>query len=210
MLTTGIAPDTLDCLKLLSSQTFVDQYYLAGGTAVALHYGHRRSYDLDFFSVNPIEPQPLLNHLTSLGKLEVKQNDAGTFNGQLNQTKLSFFAYLHPLLEPVLDFEGIRIASIPDLAAMKLEAISSRGTKRDFIDAYFIAQDKTLFSMFDWFNRRYQDQNVSQTHVLKSLTYFIDAESDPMPDMVKTLDWSSVKSFFQTEVKRLAHDWGIV
>lgn len=92
--------------------------------------GHRLSFDLDWFSDKPVEPRIIVAKLKDLGKLEVFQNDEGTFNGSFNEVKLSFFIYPYPLLFPLHDYEGVKVADIKDIACMKLDAISRRGQKR--------------------------------------------------------------------------------
>jgi len=199
---TGISPQTLKTLKLIADLDFVKGYYLAGGTACALHLGHRLSYDLDFFSTDSSLPEEIRNFLLKRGHLEIYQNEVDTFNGSLNGTKLSFFKYPYPLLQPLTNFEGIKVASLPDLACMKLEAIASRGVKRDFIDLYFILKWVELKQAAVWFEKKYSQQNISFSHVLKSLVYFDDAESDPLPKMLKVVKWEEIKLFFRQEVKK--------
>jgi len=192
-------------LARVARTSLAEKFYLAGGTAVALHLGHRRSYDLDFFIPERDFPPALpRQELAPLGSLVVLHESAGTFVGTLNGGQISFFIYPYPLLEPLLEVEGIRVAALPDLAAMKLEAVSSRGTKRDFVDLYFICQSAIpLQEVFRLFERKYAGVRYSTVHLLKSLQYFEDAESDPMPEMLIPCRWSQVKRFFQGEVRRL-------
>lgn len=100
-------------------------------------------------------------------------------------------------------------ASTRDLTCMKMESISSRGVKRDFIDLYFLHHNNPLDMAFQWFEEKYGGHNISKTHVLKSLIYFTDAEADPMPRMLKPIEWDQVKSYFNQVVPELAHAWGI-
>jgi hypothetical protein len=83
------------------------------------------SYDLDFFLVKPIDPLSLINQLSDLGNIEVFQNEPGTFNGKLDETKISFFKYPYPLIGKTVEYEQVRVSSIQDLAGMKMEAIAS-------------------------------------------------------------------------------------
>jgi len=194
-------------LALVTRTSLAEKFYLAGGTAVALHLGHRRSYALDFFIPERDFPPALLRQeLAPLGSL-VLHESAGTFVGTLNGGQISFFTYPYPLLEPLLEVEGIRVVALPDLAAMKLEAISSRGTKRDFVDLYFICQSAIpLQEVFRLFERKYAGVRYSTVHLLKSLQYFEDAESDPMPETLVPCRWNQVKRFFREEVRRLMRE----
>ncbi len=192
-------------LALVAQTSLAGKFYLAGGTAVALHLGHRRSYDLDFFIPQRDFPPALpRQELASLGSLVVLHEGAGTFVGTLNGGQISFFIYPYPLLEPFTEVEGVQVAALSDLAAMKLEAISSRGTKRDFIDLYQICQSAIpLREVIRLFERKYAGVQYSMVHILKSLQYFEDAEPDPMPEMLVPCRWSQVKRFFRDEVRRL-------
>lgn len=209
MYSAGISPNTLAVLKKLATTSLKKHYYLAGGTACALHFGHRLSYDLDFFSQNPLNPQEIAAQLYPLGKLIIDQNDDDTMLGFLDEVKISFFIYPYPLLEVPEPYESVQIASKKDLACMKLEVVSSRGSKRDFIDLYQIAQEYPLSKQFEWFTKKYQGTNISTTHVLKSLTYFVDAEAEPMPIMNFEVDWETVKRFFQKEAVKITKSWGL-
>lgn len=196
-------------MAILSRLDFVSRYFLAGGTACALYLGHRLSFDLDWFSEHPVEPRIIVSKLKNLGKLEVLQNDEGTFNGSFNDVKLSFFIYPYPLLFPLKDYQGIKIADIKDIACMKLDAISRRGTKRDFIDLYFICKDYGLTYLLELYKKKFAKFNVPTWHVVKSLDYFNDAEENDLPEMLQPVNWQQVKHFFTGETNRLAKKWGI-
>lgn len=205
----GVSSQTKRNLAVLSRLDFVRRYFLAGGTACALHLGHRLSFDLDWFSAQPVEPRIIVAKLKDLGKLEVLQNDEGTFNGSFNGVKLSFFIYPYPLLFPFHDYEGIKLADIKDIACMKLDAISRRGTKRDFIDLYFICKDYSLDYLLELYEEKFAKFNVPVWHVVKSLGYFADAEKNDLPEMLQPVNWNHIKHFFEQEAFRLAKKWGI-
>ncbi len=209
MFSQGISKQTQRNLAILSQLDFVGRYFLAGGTAAALHLGHRLSFDLDWFSDKPVEPRIIVAKLKDLGKLEVFQNDEGTFNGSFNEVKLSFFIYPYPLLFPLHDYEGVKVADIKDIACMKLDAISRRGTKRDFIDLYFICKDYDLSYLLELYERKFAKYNVPVWHAVKSLEYFVDAEENDLPEMLKPVNWIHVKHFFTGQAKLLAKQWGI-
>ena len=198
-------------LESLGKLSWQKQFYLAGGTAAALQLGHRRSFDLDFFSLEDFDHNKIRQDLAGLGKLSVEQTSPNTFLGSLNGLKISFFRYPYPLINPTKEFIGVKIADLKDIAAMKLDAISTRGKKRDFIDLYFIAEETApLEDLFKVLEKKFANLNISKFHLLKSLDYFTDADTDPMPEMIKRVEWDEVKKFFEIEVKRLAHQFGMV
>lgn len=204
MFTRGVSKATQSNLVTLTKINFVKKYYLAGGTALSLHIGHRFSNDLDFFSLTPEEPLIIRNQLIDKGKLDIKQNEEGTFNGALNGVKLSFFVYPYPLLFPLHDFNTIQIADILDIACMKIDAISSRGKKRDFIDLYFICKNiKPLGELLLLFARKYVKTKYNNVHILKSLVYFQDAEKEGEPQMIQKINWLDIKKYFITQTRNI-------
>ena len=145
------------CLRRLAPVATGLDFYLGGGTAVALHLGHRRS----------VEFRPAL---------------------------------LEPLVEwPAL---GCRLASCPDLAAMKLLAVAQRGTKKDFIDVHALAEQLSLRRMLDCYQQRFGVSDTSR--LLASLCFFDDAEAEPMPTMLVPLEWETVKRNLQAMVRQFA------
>lgn len=204
MLTRGLSQQTQKNLESLGKVPFVSKYYLAGGTALSLHFGHRFSHDLDFFSLTPEKSFLISAQLKNKGTLEIFQNDEGTFNGQLNSIKLSFFIYPYKLLFSPSEFKGVKIAHPLDIACMKIDAISSRGTKRDFIDLYTICKTtKPLKQLLVFFDKKYQGVKYNKLHILKSLVYFEDAKSDAMPKMITSISWDAVEKFYLQETKKL-------
>lgn len=209
MFTAGISPATKDVLASLVKIPFVERYYLAGGTACALYYGHRLSYDLDFFSTEPELPEKITKQLEGLGKLRIDQQTEGTWLGELNQVKLSFFQHLYKEVSEESEWLGVRIASKLDIGVMKLEAIAGRGIKRDFIDMWYLSRELGLGNIFEAARRKYAPADISDMHFLRSLIYFDDAEVSTPPHMLHDLDWEKVKGYFKSEVKRLSTVWGI-
>ncbi len=189
-------------LRDLHSVSVLKNFYLAGGTGLALHIGHRRSIDLDFFSKEPFDTERILGRIES-GGLQVLAKDLETLHLFLEETKVSFLGYRYPLLFPCDALFQVKVADPRDIACMKLSAIAGRGTKRDFIDLYAVSQHHELEQLLACFKVKYAQVKYSMVHVLKSLTYFEEADKEPMPDMLVTLSWERVKQFFMTEVPRL-------
>jgi hypothetical protein len=191
-------------LALLAEAGLVQPFYLAGGTAVALYLGHRVSVDLDFFGPNPFDSSQLAANLADLGQFSLDRLANDTLLGELQGVKISFFRYRYPLIGEPTTALGARIASLQDLAAMKLDAISRRGTRRDFVDLYFIARSGLpMADALQYYRQKFAGLNVNVIHVIKSLVYFADAEKDPMPVMLVKWSWDEVKRFFQREAKAL-------
>lgn len=184
-------------------------FYLAGGTGLALMLGHRRSHDFDFFSKKLFDESMLIQELhRSLRSFSVESKAPHTLHIDVDGVKVTFLGYNYPLLFPTLEYNDKRktlfkVADLRDIACMKIDAIASRGSRRDFIDLYAVSQIHPLPDLLEFFDRKYSGVSFNRVHVLKSLTYFSDAESDPMPEMMTNLSWEEVKNFFLSEVPRL-------
>ena len=181
----------------------VEDFYLAGGTGLALHLGHRRSRDLDLFSYDTFDPESFVHKLQGFPEFGVMSKGEGTLHCTLRGVKISLLAYPYPLLFPAGQLGRLRIAQVRDIACMKIAAIAGRATKRDFVDLYLVSRDQELRLILDLFKRKFGQANYSLPHILKSLTYFEEAEIDPMPDMLMNVSWPEVKEFFRNEIPRL-------
>ena len=180
-------------------------FYLAGGTALALRFGHRRSEDFDWFVPALPRPDALLSDLQAQGLLlQDTQIEAGTVIGRIEGVNISFFEYRYPLLDsldPWPEYET-DITSSRDLGAMKLLAIAQRGSRKDFIDVYELLQNGVLLRrMLEDFREKFKADPVS---ALRGLTYFDDAETEPMPDMLKPLDWPGLRAALGQAVREVA------
>lgn len=189
--------DDLHRLQVTSS------FYLAGGTGLALHLGHRRSVDLDFFTDRTFDEDSLLQRIQSFAEFSLAAKEPGTLHAQVRGVKVSFLFYDYPMLFPMTTFVVQNVADPRDIACMKLSAMASRGTKRDFVDLYTVSRQYGLAQILQWFAKKFAQARFSQVHVLKSLTYYEDADKDPMPDMLHPLSWEEVKQFFRYEAPRL-------
>jgi len=126
---------TKNILALLGDSGILKDAYLAGGTAAALQLGHRISFDLDFFTTKEFVPKSFSIELSKLGSFDEEQADKGTVLGRLEGINFSLFVYKYPLIFPTLKYLLLDVAGIPDIAAMKIDSIATRGAKRDFVDA---------------------------------------------------------------------------
>jgi len=197
-----------DVLELLSRIHEVRTFYLAGGTALALHLGHRRSRDFDFFRAAPFLPQDLLPRLRPAGDLSVLQEAAGTLTVALRGVPTSFFHYDYPLLHPLHESPwSLAVADPHDIAAMKLAALAGRGSRKDFVDLYvYSRQVAPLEEIFAAFREKYRGLSVDPYHLVRSLAFFDDAEVEAMPEVLVGVEWDHVKAFFRAEAARLFRD----
>ena len=200
--TTTVYPATLELLKSLMKLPTLEGYNLAGGTALALQIGHRISVDLDFFGNVDFEPIDILDSIRDISEVNIINQSRAILILNTGGIKTDFVRYRYPLLNPIVEIEGIRLLSTLDIGAMKLAAITNRGRKRDFFDLYFLLQTYTLRSLMDAYNAKYADG--SEFLVNKSLVYFEDAEEDDLPEVFDTtVTWSLVKETIAREVKQL-------
>ena len=170
-------------------------FYLAGGTSLALQLGHRISIDLDFFCADYFSTALLIEELKNIGKLKVEDQSERTLNGSLDGVKISFFNYQYKLVFPTIEYNGINLADERDIAAMKVLAISDRGTKKDFVDLYILLKKYSLEAILEVFNKKYKDCNYNIIHISKSLTYFWDADENPDPKMLIKYNWKEIKEY---------------
>ena len=200
----SIEQKTRAVLEKIANKKFVLPFYLAGGTALAIHLGHRLSIDLDFFTPEVFSVSLVRGELAGLGSFRVTgESDDGTLNGILNDVQVSFFLYPYKNVYPLIHFEGIFLADERDIAAMKIDAISTRGSKKDFVDLYFLLKKYSLREIINFFEIRYHNVAYNRLHILKSLSYFENAEDDPLPIMLQKVAWQEVKHMITDEAKKL-------
>lgn len=196
---------TQKAFRFLSEQKWLlgTGWYLAGGTALALQVGHRRSVDLDFFTTDKdFNTTELLAHFAGNPDWRTDSDEKNTVYGELLGAKISFIAY--PFFIPSEDlvlFGSVRILNPADIAVMKVIAISQRGRKRDFLDLYWLTHNgQSLESIVRKLKTQYPFIAHDYHHILKSLVYFEDAEDDPMPELYFSVTWKTIKEFFNKEV----------
>jgi len=198
-----ISSELADTAKRLTEIKTLSSFYLAGGTGLALHLGHRRSVDLDFFSPAPFNEDALIAAVQGPSKVSVLSKSKQTVYLQMSGTKVSFIEYDYPLLFPLDRFQGLAVADVRDITAMKISALASRGSRRDFVDLYVVAREYDLPLLLELFERKFAKANYSMVHVRKALTYFADADKEAMPDMLVPLSWNQVKEYFVREVTKI-------
>ncbi|HEY0513184.1 MAG TPA: nucleotidyl transferase AbiEii/AbiGii toxin family protein [Thermoanaerobaculia bacterium] len=193
-------------LRLLGPRTAERDFYLAGGTAIALHLGHRRSVDFDWFLTDGMtDPLRLAGEFRTEGiPFETGQVARGTLYGSVHGVRTSFLEFPYPMLDPLLPWPeyGCRLAGLRDLACMKLSAITQRGSKKDFVDLHALGQTGlALQDMLAWYREKFGIEDIG--HVLYALVYFDDAEAERMPRRVSKTPWRQIKETIQGWVRDL-------
>ena len=192
--------DRYKLLKKISEVVSIDNYYMIGGTALSLQLGLRESYDFDFCVKNDFNNELLLKELKSIGDIEVIQNQKGTCDVLLNGVQVSFFYYPNKVIKDFVTVEEmpkLKLASILDIAAMKLVAIGGRGAKKDFFDLYNIIEkcninvDELVHGLI-----KKCGNNVNYVSIIMGLSYFEDAEDEILPNTFVNYNWENIKKFF--------------
>jgi predicted nucleotidyltransferase component of viral defense system len=185
------------------------RFYLAGGTALSLQLGHRLSVDLDFFSPTDDIPSIRVQLEKSLASFDGSLADSswGNLVFLANGVRVGFYGYGFPLVTPLVEIEGARLASVEDIALMKLDALLSRAARKDFYDLYFICQNISLRSLFDKSATKYPSVRDFETQTVKRLVYFENAESESDPTLLKDISWKTVKEFFTQQAKEIEQSW---
>lgn len=200
----AIKQETRRDLELLKAAGVLRGFYLAGGTGLAFLLHHRLSRDLDFFRKSAFGERELIERIRQASPFSLEKKTTGMVRGRFRRTLVSFFRYPYLLLEKPQKIDGIYVASLADIACMKLDAIASRGTKRDFIDVYATLARKqfSLKQLLAAYQKKYARLKPNLMHVKKSLVYFADAEGDPMPEMLLPVSWQRVEAFFSAEARK--------
>jgi len=196
--------------KILKKTSFLKEFgvYLAGGTALALYFGHRTSQDLDFYTPKHFNPNEIYRKFKKIFREEKISKPSiakDTLKFKINITDLSFFRYPYPLIRPLVSYQSVNLASPEDIIAMKIEAIITRGLKRDFVDIYFAIKKYGVRGILDFFKEKYPEA-FNEYNCLTALTYFEDAEKSEQGRkriyIYSGITWSKIKKFITEEVKK--------
>jgi len=204
----AVYPKTLELLKTLMQYESLQDFFLVGGTSLALQLGHRISVDLDLFSITDFDTADILHELSSDLEFNVilqKDKNSMIINAKKQNTedelvKIDFVKYPYPLIKEVIEIDGLRLLSIEDIIAMKLSAIANRGAKKDFFDVYELMKTYSISEMFKFFSIKFP--KTAHFHILKKLTYFEDAEPEFDPISLNNTSWEQVKSTIEKNVMK--------
>lgn len=199
-----IAPATLELLTGLQEIQGLKTTRLVGGTSLALQMGHRISVDLDLFAHDLQEDfLSIIAGITKKGyTIEIRKQSSNMLVCMINGVKVDIVNYPYHWLEKEIRQNNIILAAEKDIAAMKLSAITNRGTKKDFIDLFYLLRKFTLKQMLDFYTDKYP--GASAFMVIKSLTWFEDADLEIPPVLFdQTIRWEEMKNTIEKEVKRI-------
>jgi hypothetical protein len=203
----GLTEIQMQVLQEIAPFASQRRFYLGGGTALAIFLRHRRSIDLDWFTQERLlDPMIFAQSLRDSGiPFSTGQTAPGTLHGQVKGVRLSFLEFRYPLIAPLVDWEetGALLASLDDLACMKLSAIAQRGSKKDFFDVYALCiQHRPLQQLLDLYQIKFNVTDIGP--VLYGLVYFDDAEEEPDPLLLQHIQWHDVKQAFRNWVKAVS------
>lgn len=202
----GLTGNQIEVMRQIGLPMQQRGFYLTGGTALSIYYGHRLSVDLDWFIPGPMGDALVLAEWIRGAGLDfiTEQIGPGTLHGAILGVRVTFLEYRYPLLQPLTKWEklGISLADLDDLACMKLSAIAQRGQRKDFCDIYFLGmKHRPLQDLLRLYKRKFKVKDISP--VLYGLSYFDDAEDEPMPHLLLKVQWKTIKKTIQNWVKEL-------
>lgn len=189
-----IAPETFSLIRELQALPALKNFYLVGGTALALQLGHRNSIDIDLFTRTDFDSDELLVLLEKKYKVETRFKKGSTIISLVNNIKTDFIRHDYPLVNQPITEEEITFLSKEDIAAMKVHAITQSGKRvKDFIDIYFLLEYFTMNEIMGFFAKKYPGMSVMIA--MKAIHYFedIDEQIDP-PRMKKPLPFEKIKA----------------
>ena len=190
---------TLELLKEIQGVKLFNNLRLVGGTSLALQIGHRISVDLDLFGEINSDRLSIIKELQKIGEVKTLHYTDNINILLVKGIKVDIVNYHYPWLDSEITIDNIKLASVKDIAAMKLAAITGRGTMKDFIDLYFLLKQFSLKQIIKFYEQKYLDGSVFL--VLKSLAYFADADEDVMPKMFDEISWEEIKELISKELK---------
>lgn len=195
---------TFDFIKTLNLDPELSDFFLVGGTALALHIGHRKSIDIDLFTQKSFDVGKMLDHLNTRYGFVSRFIAEDTLKGRIDNVAVDLISHPYPLVLPLVNDSGIRLASTEDIAAMKLRAITFSGTRsKDYVDISFLLKSgMRLSAMLEAFEKKYP--GTDQLSALRALVYFDDvAIKDELPQLLmQKFNWSDVKDYLIKEVNK--------
>jgi len=201
----AITPGMRKLMATFALSRIGKSFYLAGGTALALQLGHRRSGDLNYYSpaedIHSLE-DTLLRSLGSVSSL-LADSGWGSLVFLVGGVRIGFSSYANDLLDPPVEVEGTRIASVTDIALMKMEALLERAERIDFLDLYAICQRQPLPELLDLAPRKYPGAGDFRARVIQRLVYFEHADEEFSPPLLEPVEWNTVKKFFRQQAADL-------
>lgn len=193
-----------------SSSNISTEFYLAGGTALALQLGHRLSVDLDFFSQTqsniPALMEPLRHALKDFSPL-LSDSSWGNLVFLADNVRVGFYGYGYDLVKPLLKTDGLVLASVEDIGLMKLDALLSRASRKDFHDLYALCQRMELRELLNLAEQKYPDVRDFEAQVARHLAYFERAEQESPVPLIENVEWETVKEWFRQQARDIGNSW---
>ncbi len=205
-----VSPSMRSFLTFAGNQEVAARFYLAGGTGLALQLGHRRSVDLDFFSEkDEVDLQTRRGIVQAFAALSptIAENSIGNLVLIVEGVRVGFFSYHYPLLQTTWQVEGINVASVPDIGLMKLDALVSRGSRKDFYDLYAISQQIPLADLLERSATKYHDVRDFGLMAVESMLMFDNADRDRQPDLLINVPWYVIRDYFVEQSVILSNRW---
>ncbi len=206
----SITPAMRTLLAWVGEQNFSRPFYLAGGTALALQLGHRKSVDIDFFSetdeVHEHTRRVISAACAARGGLTLESAD-GNFVAAIDDVRVGFFSYGYPLLQPLVQLEQVNLAALLDIGLMKLDALMGRGSRKDFYDLYSLAEKIPLDELLEAGGRKFPGTRDFPLMALESFVLFENADRDVQPELFTDVPWPQVREFFEQQAQALAQRW---
>ena len=205
-----VSPALRAVLDDFSKSQIAAEFYLAGGTALALQLGHRFSIDLDFFSTTqsdiPLLAEPLRRAFTNHAPI-LADTSWGNLVFLADNVRVGFYGYGYELVRPLLKSEIISLASIEDIGLMKLDALLARASRKDFHDLFQICQQISLRNLLDLAPRKYPAMRDFEAQVGRHMVYFERAEQETPVPLIENVEWEVVKEWFRKQAKEIGNSW---
>lgn len=204
----AVASATYDLLLALMELEELSDFTLVGGTSIALRHGYRESDDLDLFSAREFDATGLKDVLLArLPGCSVTGIARSSLTAHIAGIKVDILRHAYPRLEATETIDGVRLMSLRDISAMKINAVSGRGSKKDFSDLLFLHEHGLpLSSSMDNYLAKYGDDALFPA--LKSLTYFGDTDGEPDPRYRNGWEWEEVRGKMERLGSDLQHGFG--
>lgn len=204
-----VEPELFLLLKDLTRQPFLRDFALVGGTALSLQVGHRKSIDIDFFSTAPFDVEDLKAALIKEYNFMMSQQLSNCLMGYIQHIKTDFISHQYKLVKPLIEEAGIRMVSLEDIAAMKLNAIMGSGKRlKDFVDIAFLSARFTLAEMLAFFEEKYPNNNAVMAY--KSLTWLEDIDFSSGILYTKPVTWQKIQQRVLEMVRHPERNFGML
>lgn len=197
----AVDASVLELIVSLQKQEYLKGFFLVGGTALALHLGHRKSDDIDLFSNFDFDATQLQERIHMDYTYKLLFAARNTLKGSIDEIMVDFIAHRYEYIHEPLNLSGIGILSVQDIIAMMLNAVSTSGQRsKDFIDIFYLLKEYNLGEMLSFYSKKYHQENDSI--VLKSLIYFDEVDLSDWPVLIKkpALGWDEVKAHLDKAV----------